>query len=150
MQTQLASDTVPRTYIWRAKGLDATTKYGATTVGVCPYLGTSRMHINHLAPSNGSSERRHTPRGSLHWQGPRTDSTIAPPQNRRCSLTNVSWLLDTKKDAAKTPSSQCFLVCEGLSNDDFGVARGTGFQEIRRGGGFRTGDFVKEKLWGLP
>ena len=40
-----------------------------------------------------------------------------------------------------------FLVCIGLSNDDVGVARGTVFQEIRPGAGFKTGDFV-EKSWG--
>ena len=40
-----------------------------------------------------------------------------------------------------------FLVCKGLlllSNDDVGVARGTAFQEIRPGAGFKTGDFVEE------
>ena len=37
-----------------------------------------------------------------------------------------------------------FLDCKGLSNDDVGVARGTVFQEIRPGAGFKTGDFVKE------
>ena len=43
------------------------------------------------------------------------------------------------------------LVCEGLSNDDVGVARGIVFQEkIRPGVGFKTGDFVQEKLGGLP
>ena len=39
---------------------------------------------------------------------------------------------------------------EGLSNDDVGVARGTVFQAIRPGAGFKTGDFVTEKLGGLP
>ena len=42
-----------------------------------------------------------------------------------------------------------FRVCKGLSNDDVGAARGAVFQEIRPGAGFRTGDFVNEKLWGL-
>ena len=45
-----------------------------------------------------------------------------------------------------------FLVCKGLlvqSNDAVGVARGTAFQELRPGAGFKTGDFVKEKLRGL-
>ena len=42
----------------------------------------------------------------------------------------------------------CLLVCEGLSNDDVGVARGTVFQEMRAGAGFKTGDFFKEKLGG--
>ena len=39
---------------------------------------------------------------------------------------------------------------EGLSNHDVGVARGIVFQETRPGAGFKTGDFVKEKLGGLP
>ena len=43
-----------------------------------------------------------------------------------------------------------FMICKGRSNDDVGVARGvTVFQEVRRGAGFKTGDFVKEKLGGL-
>ena len=43
-----------------------------------------------------------------------------------------------------------FLGCKGLSNDDIEVARGTVFQEIRPGVGFKTGGFVKEKLGWLP
>ena len=42
------------------------------------------------------------------------------------------------------------LACEGLStDDDVGVARSTVFQDMRAGVGFKTGDFVKEKLGGL-
>ena len=41
-----------------------------------------------------------------------------------------------------------FLACEGLSDDDVGVARGTLFQEIRPGAGFNAGDFTKETLGG--
>ena len=44
----------------------------------------------------------------------------------------------------KKISALSFLVYGGLSNDDVGVARGTLFQEIRPGAGFKTGDFVKE------
>ena len=40
------------------------------------------------------------------------------------------------------------IVCKGLTIDDVGVWRDTAFQEIRPG--FETGDFVKEKLGGLP
>ena len=43
-----------------------------------------------------------------------------------------------------------FIVCKGLSNDDFGVATGAVFQQIWPGVGFKTDDFVKEKLGGLP
>ena len=32
----------------------------------------------------------------------------------------------------------------------FGVSRGAVFEEIRPGAGFKTGDFVEEKLGGLP
>ena len=39
-----------------------------------------------------------------------------------------------------------FHACKGLSNDDIGAARGTVFQEIRPGAGFKTGHFVKDKL----
>ena len=43
-----------------------------------------------------------------------------------------------------------FHACKGLSNDDVRVARVvTVFQEIRPGAGFKTGDFVIEKLGGL-
>ena len=37
-----------------------------------------------------------------------------------------------------------------VSTDDIGVARGTVFQKIRPWAGFKTGDFVEEKLEGLP
>ena len=47
-------------------------------------------------------------------------------------------------------TSMCFLVCKVLSEDDVGMARGTVSQEIRQGAGLKTGDFVKEKLGGLP
>ena len=52
----------------------------------------------------------------------------------------------------KTKSSCLFsFASEGLSNDGVvGVARGTVFEEIRPGAGFRTSDFVKETLGGLP
>ena len=39
-----------------------------------------------------------------------------------------------------------FLGGKGLSNDDIEGAGGTVYLEIRPGAGFKTGDFVKEKL----
>ena len=42
------------------------------------------------------------------------------------------------------------LAEEGLSNEDVGDARGTVFQEIRPRAGFKTDDFVEQKLGGLP
>ena len=44
-----------------------------------------------------------------------------------------------------------FFVCKGPSNDVVGVAMGTVFQKkISPRAGFKTGDFVTEKLGGLP
>ena len=44
----------------------------------------------------------------------------------------------------------CFLVGKIRSNEDVGAARGSVFQELRPGAGFKTGDFIKERLGGLP
>ena len=51
----------------------------------------------------------------------------------------------------KSISSHVYvLVREGISTDDVRVAAtGTVFQELRRWAGFKTGDFVEEKLGGL-
>ena len=46
--------------------------------------------------------------------------------------------------------SNIFVACKGLSNDGIGAATGAVFQEIWPGVGFKTGDFVKETLGGLP
>ena len=71
-----------------------------------------------------------------------TDFYDSPPQKLRFSLTNVSWLLDTRKDTIiASILSIYFLVCKGLSIDDVGVSRDIVFQEIRSGAGFETGDF---------
>ena len=50
----------------------------------------------------------------------------------------------------KIQSSYMFLLAKGHRMITSGVARGTLFQEMRPGAGFNTGDFVKEKLGGLP
>ena len=46
----------------------------------------------------------------------------------------------------KSPS--IFLVGKGLSNDDVEVARGTVFQEVRPGAGFKSDDLFKKSLGG--
>ena len=58
---------------------------------------------------------------------------IALPPNQRFSLTNVSWILDTRKDVRdeKNIFLGIFLFAKGLSKDDIGVARGTVSQKIR-------------------
>ena len=42
------------------------------------------------------------------------------------------------------------LACKRSSKNEVGVARGIVFQKIRPGAGFDTGDFIQERLWGLP
>ena len=42
------------------------------------------------------------------------------------------------------------VVCGGPPNNDVGLARGTVYHDIRPASGFKTGDFVEEKLGGLP
>ena len=67
-----------------------------------------------------------------------TDSTIVPPKT-----SDVSWLLDSRKDALKKASCCVYLLAkEGLSSDDVGAERGTVSQEMRPGAGFKTGGFV--------
>ena len=55
-----------------------------------------------------------------------------------------------RKVSFKSRSPYVFLFAKGLSHNDVGVARGTVFQGVRPGAGFKTGDFVEEKLGGLP
>ena len=45
-------------------------------------------------------------------------------------------------------SNQIIFACKGPSNNDVGVARCIVFQETRPGVGFKTSDFVEEKLGG--
>ena len=67
-----------------------------------------------------------------------TDSTIAPPEKKTVIFFNKRFY-------------GCSIREKILSNDDVGVARGAVYQEIRPPeAGFKTGDFVKEKLGGLP
>ena len=94
--------------------------------------------------------------GTIHT----TDSAIYPPpppqRSQRFSLSTVFMAArHERKDAIKIYPRAYFLVCERLvvvlSNDHVGVARGgIVFKEIRPGAGFKTGDFVQEKLRGLP
>ena len=82
----------------------------------------------------------------LHFSWTTESYYDSPPKNRRCFLTDVLRLLHTTKDSITNLSSHIFLFAkEGLSNDDFGVARGTTvFQETWPGAGFKTDDFVTE------
>ena len=81
-----------------------------------------------------------------------------PPRHKTSVFvqrTLITWLLDTRKEAKISIYMLMYiLVCQGrtrISNDDVGVARGTVFQEIRRGADFTTGDTVKETFGGgLP
>ena len=77
------------------------------------------------------------------------DSRIAPPKNKRFSLTNVSGLLDDEEGChdAKNLFLQ-FLVCKGRTIEGW-RRDGKGhrvFRRYRLGACFKTGDFFKEKL----
>ena len=78
-----------------------------------------------------------------------TDSTTAPAKTSDF-LQRTFHGCDTRKDTIENKVSIYFLVCKGLSVDDVGVSRDTTFLQIRSGAGYETGDFVKEKLGGLP
>ena len=58
---------------------------------------------------------------------------LLPPY--KTDATNVSWLLDTRKDTIEKRVPIYFLGCKGLLIDDVEVSRGTVFQEIRPGAG---------------
>ena len=77
-----------------------------------------------------------------------TDSTIAPPPNRRFCLTIFSWLLDTRKDAMETMSSCMFWLAKDYRTMSSGW-QGAPYSWIRPGGGLKTSDFINEKLGGL-
>ena len=99
------------------------------------------------APSRGRPSR------SLFPFARRTDSTIAPPQKPAIFFNEpfLSLLLDTRKVLHEKDILTYFRFCEGLSTDDVGVEKDTVFQKIRLWAGFKTGDFVREKLGGgLP
>ena len=55
-----------------------------------------------------------------------TDSAIPPPRNQRYSLTNVSWLLDTRKDTIEAKVSIRFLVSKAYRSTTSGC-RGTSY-----------------------
>ena len=83
----------------------------------------------------------------------KTDSTIQPPLNQRYSLTNGVHGCSARRSMLDENTIFTYFpaVCKGRSSDDVGGTRGAGFQEIWPVAGFKTGDFVKEKLGGgLP
>ena len=129
------------------------------------YCGTCCVWKSAEARRYSRGNYRGPPRTSvviaaLPWQWSRTAAGIVTavskrfydslPQNQRFSSTNVSRLLDARKDTLEKSVSIYFPVCKGLSIDDVGVSRDTAFQEIRPGAGCETGDFVKETSGGLP
>ena len=79
---------------------------------------------------------------------PLTDSTIAPPKPA-IIIDERFKVCRNRNGFHEKPFLTHFHVCKGLSKDDVGAARGTVFQEIRPEAGFKTGDFVKQKLRGL-
>ena len=76
---------------------------------------------------------------------------IAPPKTSDFLSTNVSWLLDTKKDTViEKKVFKYIFLCAKRSNDRRrpGVEGHRFSGEIRPGADYETGDFGKEKLGG--
>ena len=73
-------------------------------------------------------------------------TTIPPPHTPAIFFNERSRLLETRKIQYRQQSIIYFLVCEGLSIDDVGLSTDTAFQEVLRGAGFETSDFVLEKF----
>ena len=83
-----------------------------------------------------------------------TDSTIAPLP-KPAVFFNERFInhhgCSTQGRAQLKTKYPCISLCaKGLSIDDVGVSRDTVCQEIRPGTGFKTADFVEEKLGELP
>ena len=87
-----------------------------------------------------------------------TDSTIAPPKTCDFLTTNISWLLDMRKGAIMKKasstylSSRTFLCLQRPIDRRHRGGKGRRISgNTRQGAGLKeTGDFVKEKLRGLP
>ena len=78
---------------------------------------------------------------------PLTDSTIAPPPKTSDFFNERFVAAQYKEGCYEKQALTYFLVREGLSTDDVGVARGTTvFQETRPWAAFKIGDFVEESL----
>ena len=77
------------------------------------------------------------------------DSTVVPPKT--VIFFNERFMAARHKEGCYLRNVPVhLLVCNGLSNNGVGVARDTVFQEVRPGAGFKTSDFVKKMLGGLP
>ena len=74
-----------------------------------------------------------------------TDSTIAPPQTRDFLL-RMFHARSIRGSMVKWYIVTYFLVREGSSTDDVGVAKGNVIREKRSWTGLKTGDFGEEKM----
>ena len=79
-----------------------------------------------------------------------TDSTIAPPKKTAVFFNELVKVSQREKGCYDGKVFMHALVSKGLTNDAVGFPRGTVFQEVRSGTGFKTSDSIKEKLGGLP
>ena len=74
----------------------------------------------------------------------------SPPKNQRFSFNGRFVAARYEEGCYEKYLFTYSLFREGLSTDDVEVAKGTVFREIRPWACFKTGDFGKEKLGGLP
>ena len=80
----------------------------------------------------------------------KTGSTIAPPPKKKNSVTNVSWLLDTRKGATKEKRLHpCSCFAKDYRTTTPGWQWAPHVKETGPGAGFKTGDFVNRNVgWG--
>ena len=88
----------------------------------------------------------------VHWL---TDATIAPPPKKKKLAIFLQRMFRGCSTRGWMPwekiSWHAFLFAKGYRTMTSGLAKGTVFQEIRQGAGFKIGDFVTKKKWGnLP
>ena len=69
-----------------------------------------------------------------------------PPPHRSDCLQRTVHGCSTRRTMPWKIYIQIFVVCQGPSNDDVGVARGILYKRIRPGAGFKNGYFVKKNV----
>ena len=84
---------------------------------------------------------------------PSTDSTTAPAKKKSAILFNERFMaarfVEGCFEILKLSLRKFFFFVEDYRNDDVGVGKGHSFSgDTRPGAGFKSGDFVKEKLGG--
>ena len=116
------------------------------TVPLRIHTAKPKISTKHLTPHRNRGVPRANDPEPLQDKAPRGDP---PTVEQRFCLTNVSCLLDARKNAEKQKYLHIyFFVCKGLSNGDVGVARATVFSSDTAGSWFQNQRFRSRKVVG--